>query len=48
MAQARILSVCSVLLVVRQAFGESGELEQLELPLEPERADLRVQVQVPS
>ena len=48
MALARILSLCSVLLVVRQAFSESGDsAEQLETPLEPERGDqLGIQVRV--
>ena len=47
MALARILSVCSALLVVRQVFAESGDLEQLEQPLEPERGELQgIQVQV--
>ena len=47
MALARILSVCSALLVVRQVFAQSGDPEQLEQPLEPERGELQgIQVQV--
>ena len=41
MALPRILSLCSVLLVARQVFAESGELERLEQPLEPERGELQ-------
>ena len=48
MVLVRILSLCSVLLVAKQAFSESGDsAEQLETPLQPERGDQRgIQVRI--